>query len=327
MRKPNFLIKCHHYKRFYLKSLFTAGLSVLGLAIAQSATAADSAKLLWSGNGHYYQLFDRSATWAVAKSACESRGAHLATITSAEEQTFISGQLLSGYNSYSFHLGASDDATQYVWKWITGERFNYSNWRSGSPNNYTSEDYLTIAGGDGKWDDGYSYNPQRGYICEWSGHNYISTALVPDLNDNGIDEVATLYVNYQTGKHTVEIKDPLTDKAVSTLTFATSFASQPVGMAVIDDTNGNGKPDIAVLYTRYNLPHVTIKDVMNNKTVLREIDFLTSAYRPKTIGIGRDKNGNGANELVVIGIHKQTLKAMAEIRDSKSGLKFNNTPF
>lgn len=61
--------------------------------------AADSAKLQWNGNGHYYQRFDEEdITWLAAETRCEDLNGYLATITSADEQGFRNDSL----TSYSF---------------------------------------------------------------------------------------------------------------------------------------------------------------------------------------------------------------------------------
>ncbi|MDD2723113.1 MAG: C-type lectin domain-containing protein [Methylovulum sp.] len=313
------------------------GAIVVGVLFTNSVLAADSAKILWNTNGHYYQRFERgSVIWSNAKTACASLSGHLATITSQEEQGFIYSKLLADRSTNNwYHIGGTDAASQFNWGWITGEPFSYEHWGYQEPDDRDGEDYLAMRGGtwsgiQGGWYDTFSSAEDFGYICEWSTQNYIGTALVPDLNKNGVDEIAGLFVDYKTGKHTVQIKDPLTDLVLSTLTFATNFLP-PQGLVALEDINANGIPEIGVLYTYVSngveVPVVQIKDAKNNAVVLKNFVFLNSTFKAKAISASPDANGNGASEIVVLGIEKTTGKALAQIRDSKTGLYSNQAPF
>jgi len=51
----------------------------------------------WTGNGHYYQYFsDELLTWQEAKVRAESLGGYLVTITSQEENDWITATFPSG---------------------------------------------------------------------------------------------------------------------------------------------------------------------------------------------------------------------------------------
>src|SRR5690606_32117280 len=70
-------------------------------------------------NGHYYKFVAASGIdWADAKAAAEGMGGHLATATSAEENDFIGTQVIGGKRAW---LGASDEATEGTFAWVTGE--------------------------------------------------------------------------------------------------------------------------------------------------------------------------------------------------------------
>ncbi len=132
-------------------------------------------------NGHSYKIYDRILNWHAAKSECEILGGHLATITSAEEQSFIVTLLRTDSWSY-FWLGATDEVTEGQWLWITGESFLFQNWAAGEPNNdLGNEKYLVIGGNQygeplGRWNDAGTWMPsQYGYICEWEFTNNTDT--------------------------------------------------------------------------------------------------------------------------------------------------------
>ena len=113
-------------------------------------------------DGHTFQYIKATAKWSVAKTACEALGGHLATSTSAGKNEF----LLSIIGATSW-LGGTDEETEGVWKWITGETWSYANWNSGEPNNSgNNEPYLELRYPAGVWND-ESPSATRRYVCEW----------------------------------------------------------------------------------------------------------------------------------------------------------------
>jgi hypothetical protein len=145
----------------------------------------------WGGNGHYYEAISEPyMNWSEAKIAAELSSfmgvsGHLATITSAEENTFIFTQLSIGTDPY--WLGGFQPATAAEpgddWQWVNGEGVfwdnnalvpgMYANWAGGEPNNLTwgNEDSLSFASfkGDGTWNDApttYEYS-NGGYVVEY----------------------------------------------------------------------------------------------------------------------------------------------------------------
>ncbi|MBQ7220800.1 MAG: hypothetical protein IJS28_07465 [Synergistaceae bacterium] len=114
-------------------------------------------------DGHSFKFFNDKVSWTTAKAACEALGGHLATSTSAEKNSFLTAIT----TEYSW-LGATDEAQEGVWQWVTGEDWNYNNWNSNEPNNSGgAEHYLQLNYGRvGGWND-YSNYQQLGYICEW----------------------------------------------------------------------------------------------------------------------------------------------------------------
>ncbi len=123
-----------------------------------------SSPLTWDNNGHSYQRIENAVTWTEAKNYCESQGSYLATITSKEENDFISQQLDS---SNLLWLGGTDAGHEGTWVWITNEPWSYSNWRAGEPSNTGSggdESYLIIEW-EGEWND-LDPNSERWFVCE-----------------------------------------------------------------------------------------------------------------------------------------------------------------
>ena len=129
-------------------------------------------------NGHYYQVYDNSMTWTEAKEYCEKLGGHLVTITSIEENNYIKDLVVSNGKKNAYWLGASDSETEGVWKWVTGEPFEFSDWGTDEPNQDGEENYLELLVNainySLKWNDsnlngggGMVSLQNHGFICEW----------------------------------------------------------------------------------------------------------------------------------------------------------------
>ena len=97
-------------------------------------------------NGHSYYRSTGSMTWTDARQACINMGGHLVTSTSLAENNFLFGLWPNGW------IGLTDEQTEGVWKWVTGEPYSWSYWNSGEPNNAGNEDYIQFVGG-GRWND------------------------------------------------------------------------------------------------------------------------------------------------------------------------------
>ncbi len=294
------------------KTCLYVSTTLLGFLLA-AAAHADSAKLMWSGNGHYYQRFDlRNVSWASSKSRCESLGGHLASITSVNEDGFIQANFIVPKNTtfIRFHLGGINVTGQ--WKWITGEAWGYSNWYDNS----TYANGLMIAA-NGRWVDSRYDSFTEGYICEWSGNNFLGSTVVKDINGNGVSEFAALYQDAKTAAHTVLIKDSGTQALLGKLTFpAATKASQGV-VALKNIQTSNTTPEIGVLINTSTGIVVQIKDIKNNVTLISTIPFLDRNYQARSITAVPDINANGADEIAVLGSNISG-KAKMEMRDSKT---------
>lgn len=120
-------------------------------------------------NGHYYYVYDVDTVtdWNMAQEYCEAQGGYLATITSAEEDSFLYSYIVdAGYSSVMF--GLTDQDRTDDWRWVTGESFSYQNWRPGEPNHQGGYEHYGMyyeRNTDGTWNDG---SGQGGpFICEW----------------------------------------------------------------------------------------------------------------------------------------------------------------
>ena len=141
-----------------------------------ASTIAFFAVAPWRASGaeefttHTYQLVTATLTWHQAKTDAESRGGHLATITSQAEFDHLRslGVLPTGD---SYWLGATDEGHEGIWTWVTGEPWSFNLWSGGEPNNQGLENYL-VAGSsiDHHWNDwGREDSTQTAYLLEIDG--------------------------------------------------------------------------------------------------------------------------------------------------------------
>jgi hypothetical protein len=110
-------------------------------------------------NGHSYYRSTGNAFWTDARTACANMGGHLVTVTTAAENTFIYNLWPSGW------IGLTDEVTEGVWKWVTGEAYSYQSWNPGEPNNAGNEDYIQFVGA-GRWND-LPNNQALPYVLEF----------------------------------------------------------------------------------------------------------------------------------------------------------------
>lgn len=127
-------------------------------------------------NNHWYKLIvsDSVSDWHSAKLYCENMNGYLATITSKEENDFLYNYVKNESGHENAYFGFTDELFEGTWKWVNGEKVDYTNWASGEPNSENqSEDsamfYYKFQ--DGTWNDaGFGKSTSNGesvFICEW----------------------------------------------------------------------------------------------------------------------------------------------------------------
>ena len=94
--------------------------------------------------------------WHEAAEISEDNNGHLVTITSQEENDFVSA--LANYENA--WIGLSDEESENNFEWITGEPYLFNNWASGEPNGIfidplNDQDWVHTnwSGNAGLWND------------------------------------------------------------------------------------------------------------------------------------------------------------------------------
>lgn len=134
-------------------------------------------------SNHRYEVINEQLSWHEAKARCEGLGGHLATITSPEENKIVKDIFLASGLEQAW-LGGTDEKSEGIWTWVTGEGFGYTDWgqyaeRDWEPNNggeARNEHYLTLyrpsnrhyLNGECKWNDAaLRTNLVTGFIIEY----------------------------------------------------------------------------------------------------------------------------------------------------------------
>jgi len=152
----------------------------------------------------------------------------------------------------------------------------------------------------------------------WLGKPWrlLQMELLADLNGNGSPEAVVLREHAVDGRVSVLPVDTASGARFRHLGFDPNY--RPVRMRIVDDVNGNGAEEVAVLAVRRGSGNqkVWIKDARSGKSV-RHI-FFGKTYIGEDMGISPDINGNGTPEVVVLGRNNDGVLRVI-IKDSKTG--------
>ncbi len=188
-----------------------------GLGDACDPCTGPAGPVLWStangGNGNYYEFVPSvSIGWQAAKTNAATRthlgvAGHLATITSAAENAFLTSTFGDSSPARFAWIAGREPADDGVWIWDAGPEsgvqfaqfasptppHNYANWGGSEPNDAPGNDYAGMNVGasyggiqPGQWGDG-SDPPDApdaimGYVVEYEG------PIDLDTDDDGIED-------------------------------------------------------------------------------------------------------------------------------------------
>jgi hypothetical protein len=191
-------------------------------------------------NKHFYQRIDLPMSWHDAKKNCESRGGHLATVTSAEENNFICRNFATDYACW---LGATDEIEEGTWRWVTGEPFEFQNWASNEPSDrsyeeHSEEDYLVL--GNATFEEGSQFYR---FGSMWNDHaahgRFFGSHIAFPLCEWKVDDQGT-------------VEPPqLPHGVVLYMTFDRGTITQMAGITTVKDLSGAGNHGLGegVAYT------------------------------------------------------------------------------
>ncbi len=110
---------------------------------------------------HAYRPFFALRTQPEAIADCAAIGAHLATVTSAEEQAVVTA--LAGRDIW---IGLFQGPSEGSWFWSTGERYEFKSWAPMQPDDFmANEDCAHLTARTGLWND-RACTTRLPYLCE-----------------------------------------------------------------------------------------------------------------------------------------------------------------
>lgn len=159
-------------------SLVAAGAVLMSIGMGNAAQAMTFTN---PATGNEYFLTEAPSSWTQAQARAKSAAGNLVTINNVQEQKW----LLDVFGSTEmFWIGFTDQETEGVWKWASGEAVTYTNWTSTDPNDAQffgnqflgGEDYAVMGWQqNGKWNDlPNNVFPARGIV-------EIIKAAIPDI--------------------------------------------------------------------------------------------------------------------------------------------------
>ncbi|XP_033624558.1 macrophage mannose receptor 1-like [Asterias rubens] len=123
----------------------------------------------WSLFGDFCFFVDTTQTsFNDAETRCETKGAKLASIHSAEVQSYLS--LRTSMSNTNLWIGLHDRSNEGIFEWVDKTPLDFTNWNVGEPNDYGSgEDCVHLRPGEteaGTWNDLVCSGTNSGFICQ-----------------------------------------------------------------------------------------------------------------------------------------------------------------
>jgi hypothetical protein len=226
-----------------------------------------------------YKLISGNTTWHQAKTNAESRGGHLATITSQQEFDLINSLLGINWQNKLIWLGGTDEAQEGTWSWITGEPWSYTRWNSGEPNNAGDEDYLSMPNNLNWNDAGEQTFPN--YLLEVG---FYSNPNNPDTDGDGLTDGQEVNIYHTFPDVADSDQDGLSDYQEVMI-----YHTNPLKA----DTDGDGLSDGAEVNT-YGTDPLNRDD--DNDGLSDYVEVITYGTNPHTA----DSDGDGYNDYAEI---------------------------
>lgn len=153
------------------------------IALFALAAVASAQPIQSPVNGHYYEMVTLAAApadWAEARDAAagmifNGMPGYLATFTSADEEDWVIANFTAIGTDEHIWIGATDEATEGTWIWVSGEPWNHTNWAMGEPNGGSEENCLEYTDGEAAWNDESCISSRSMFLVEYGDPEVPST--------------------------------------------------------------------------------------------------------------------------------------------------------
>jgi hypothetical protein len=131
----------------------------------------------------YELVDDRTYTFKDAEQMAAELGGHLATIISADEDEAIKNAL-NGTLRNTVWIGGTDEKTEGMWEWVTGELWKFSNWDNGQPEStkFQGTEDFSKRYVSGVWHDWRNQERNEFFLLEYG---YYTDPHNPDSDGDG----------------------------------------------------------------------------------------------------------------------------------------------
>ncbi|WP_395019464.1 Ig-like domain-containing protein, partial [Robinsoniella peoriensis] len=266
-------------------------------------------------NGNRYSIYEDILDWEQAERKCEELGGHLVTISTLEEEKIVESLLDSGIRA-NYFIGGTDKESKGHFRWITGEKFVYTKWGNGEPNNYQgSEDYVEILREQKVWNDVNLTdfgNYGRGFILETKAYYDITGISLANSNIN---------LRKKGEQQTIKATISPANASNKTLTWKSSNPS----VATVDQ---NGK----VTAVSNGTANITVTTQDGNKTATCKVTVNIPKPAEPTKPVTPDKPSVSATSMKLnkpsLTLYKgktYTLKATVKPKTYNSGIKWSSS--
>ena len=134
----------------------------------------------------YEIITDKKYTFREAETDAKERGGHLATIVSEEEHKAVMNAF-GGKLPHRVWIGGTDEKTEGLWEWVTGELWKFTNWDNGQPESKKfngAEDFSKMYV-SGVWHDWRNKERNEYYLLEYG---YYTDANDSDSDNDGVND-------------------------------------------------------------------------------------------------------------------------------------------
>jgi hypothetical protein len=153
----------------------------------------------------------------------------------------------------------------------------------------------------------------------WLGKGWqvLQQELITDRNGNGSPEAAVLRIKQSNNAVNVLFRDTKTRQSFGSIGFDRNYP--PIKLLTLADINGNGADEVVVFGQRFNGANQKAQIKDSKTRALIRLVFFDKNAPGQDIATCADINGNGSEELVMLGKRASDGKLRAIVKDAKTG--------